>query len=92
MKIIKGLYRGIFRLFKLIFKKIDKYIVVPITKFILIITERNGKGNRNFERWLTRKNTLVFISLGIYFKHKYNDVIKAIVNNVSLLLLSIFSR
>lgn len=63
MKIIKGLYRGIFRLFKLIFKKIDKYIVVPITKFILIITERNGKGNRNFERWLTRKNTLVFISL-----------------------------
>ena len=63
MKIIKGLYRGIFRLFKLIFKKIDKYIVVPITKFILMITERNGKGSRNFERWLTRKNTLIFISL-----------------------------
>lgn len=63
MKIIKGLCRAIGKIFKIIFKKIDKFIIVPITKFILLITERNGKGNRGFERWLNRKNTLIFVSL-----------------------------
>lgn len=63
MKIIKCLYRGILRFFKIVFKKIDKYIIVPITKFIIMISERNGKSSRSFERWLTKKNTLIFISL-----------------------------
>jgi len=50
-------------IFKKITKIIDKIFVVPITKFILLITEKTGKKTGKFEKWLTRKNTLVFISL-----------------------------
>lgn len=63
MKIFKIIGKAIFKFFKLIIKKIDKFIIVPITKFILFLSERNGKGSRGFERWLTKKNTLIFISL-----------------------------
>lgn len=63
MKTIKNLYRTLKAFFRLILKKIDKLFIVPITKFILMISEKTGKNSKIFERWLTRKNTLVFISL-----------------------------
>lgn len=46
-----------------IINKIDKYIVIPITKFFLYVgsfLENNGKF---LEKWLTKKNTLIFISM-----------------------------
>ena len=46
-----------------IIKFIDKTIVVPITKLILLITEKTGKKPGKLESWLVKKNTLVFISL-----------------------------
>ena len=63
MKTIKNLYRKIKAFFRLIIRKIDKKIIVPITKFVLMIGEKTGKNSKSFERWLTRKNTLVFLSL-----------------------------
>ena len=63
MKAIKNLYRKIKAFFRLIIRKIDKKIIVPITKFVLMIGEKTGKNSKSFERWLTRKNTLVFLSL-----------------------------
>ena len=48
---------------KNIFKLIDKTLVVPITKFFLMISEKINTKTGTFERWLVRKNTLVFISL-----------------------------
>lgn len=42
---------------------IDKKIITPITKFILLISEKLGKRTDRFERWLVKKNTLLFISL-----------------------------
>lgn len=42
---------------------IDKCIVVPITKFILKITGGFDKSGRKVEKWLSKTNTLLFISL-----------------------------
>lgn len=56
--------KNIFIIFiKNIIKLIDKSIVVPITKFFLMISEKfNGKTG-GLEKWLVKKNTMVFISL-----------------------------
>ena len=48
---------------KAIIRLIDKKLITPITKFILLITDKMSKRTDRFERWLVRKNTLVFISL-----------------------------
>lgn len=48
---------------KAIIRLIDKKIITPITKFILLITDKMGQRTDRFERWLVRKNTLIFISL-----------------------------
>ena len=42
---------------------IDKKIITPITKFILLITDKMSRRTDKFERWLVKKNTLIFISL-----------------------------
>lgn len=48
---------------KAIARLIDKKIITPITKFILMLSEKMGSRTDKFERWLVRKNTLIFISL-----------------------------
>ena len=48
---------------KAIIRLIDKKIITPITKFILLITDKLSKRTDRFERWLVKKNTLIFISL-----------------------------
>lgn len=55
--------RKTFLFLRAIVKLIDKKIITPITKFILLITDKMGKRTDRFERWLVKKNTLVFISL-----------------------------
>lgn len=63
MKIIKNLFRMISAIFRSLYKILDKFIIIPITKFIVLITEKLGNRTDRFEKWLTRKNTLIFISL-----------------------------
>jgi len=63
MKAVKKFIRGVFRFFFAIYKFIDRKIVMPITKLILLITDRAGKHTGRFEKWLVKKNTLIFISL-----------------------------
>lgn len=55
--------RKIFLFIKAIIKLIDKKIITPITKFILLITDKMSRRTDRFERWLVKKNTLIFISL-----------------------------
>ena len=55
--------RKIFLFIKAIIKLIDKKIITPITKFILLITDKMIRRTDKFERWLVKKNTLIFISL-----------------------------
>ncbi|MBP5694925.1 MAG: hypothetical protein J6X03_05785 [Bacilli bacterium] len=63
MKKNKKRTKKAFLLIRAIIKLIDKKIVTPITKFILLITDKLGRRTDRFERWLVKKNTLVFISL-----------------------------
>lgn len=63
MKKSKKRARKAFLFIKAIIRLIDKKIVTPITKFILLITDKMSKRTDRFERWLVKKNTLVFISL-----------------------------
>lgn len=63
MKNKKKKIRKTFLFIKAIISLIDKKIITPITKFIVMITEKMSKRTDKFERWLVKKNTLVFISL-----------------------------
>lgn len=56
IKILKKIFRGIFNAF-------DKLIITPITKIAMKLGEKSDKGTSKFERWLGKKNTLVFVSL-----------------------------
>lgn len=55
--------RKIILFLKALIRVIDKKIITPITKFILLITDKMGQRTDKFERWLVKKNTLIFISL-----------------------------
>ncbi len=50
-------------IFKRIARFIDKKIIVPITKTIMKIGKKFGGSNKSLETWLSRSNTLLFVSL-----------------------------
>lgn len=51
--------------FRNIWKIIDRRIVTPLTKLVVITSERFGNYSNKFEKWLSRSNTLLFLSLFI---------------------------
>ena len=71
MKALKNIGRTIAAVFRAIGRFIDRKIITPITKFVLLITEKTGKKTGRFEKWLVKKNTLIFLSLilaiGMFF-------------------------
>ena len=56
-----------FSIFSKIWKFIDKKIIIPITKLILYITDKTSSSSKWLENWLSKKNTLIFISLFLSF-------------------------
>ena len=60
MKTIAKIFKNIVSFFSRI---IDKLIVIPISKLILMINKKFEKPGKKFENWLSRTNTLLFISL-----------------------------
>ncbi|MEE3343866.1 MAG: CdaR family protein [Bacilli bacterium] len=63
MKLIKSIFFAIAAVFGNIYKLIDRLIIVPITKIMIFFSDRFGTRTDKLEKMLTRKNTLVFISL-----------------------------
>ena len=63
MKIIRTIFLTIAAIFGNIYKIIDKLIIIPITKVMIFISDKLGTRTDKFEKMLTKKNTLVFISL-----------------------------
>ena len=63
MKKNKKRTRKYFLFIRAIFRLIDKKIITPITKFILMISDKMARRTDKFERWLVKRNTLVFLSL-----------------------------
>lgn len=50
-------------IFKRFINFIDKKIIVPITKVIMKVTKGASGSNHSLETWLSRSNTLLFVSL-----------------------------
>lgn len=48
-----------------LWKVIDKKIIVPITKLILKMTKKFNKSGKKIETWLSKSNTLLFVTLFI---------------------------
>ena len=63
MKIIRTIFLTIAAIFGNIYKIIDKLIIIPITKIMIFISDKFGTRTDKLEKMLTKKNTLVFISL-----------------------------
>lgn len=63
MKIIKNIIRFVYALFRAFYKLIDKFIIIPITKFFVMVMERLGNRSDRFEKFMIRKDTLIFVSL-----------------------------
>ena len=53
------------KIFKSFLAVIDKFIIVPITKFILIVTRKFDSSGKGFEKFLSKSNNLLFISLAL---------------------------
>ena len=58
MNLIKKFFSSIFNLF-------DKFIVIPVTKFILNITKHFNGSGKGFEKFLSKTNNLIFITLAL---------------------------
>lgn len=57
------LFRPFRIFFRNIWKIIDRKIVVPITKVVLWISDSFKASSKKIERWLSKTNTLLFLSL-----------------------------
>ena len=60
---MKKILKSINKFFFSIIKFIDRKIILPITKLVLNITGKFDKSGKFFENWLSKRNTLLFISL-----------------------------
>lgn len=63
MKTLKKIIKAIKKIIRGLIGFVDKFIITPITKFALFLGEKTDKNAGKFERWLNKRNTLVFISL-----------------------------
>jgi len=55
--------KKIINFFKLIFNTFDRYIIIPITRFIFKVSKAFSKPNKKIETWLSKSTTLLFLSL-----------------------------
>lgn len=60
---MKKIIQAIKKIFNVIWHFIDKKIIFPITKLVLNISNLFGKSGKKIENWLSKTNTLLFISL-----------------------------
>ncbi len=60
---MKKLLRTIRNIYRKISHFIDKKIVVPITKLVVYVTSKFDRSGKNFENWLSKTNTLLYVSL-----------------------------
>ncbi len=63
MKTLKKIIKSIKKFFRVFARIIDKLIVTPVTKFGLFISEKFDKGAGKFEKWISKRNTMIFVSL-----------------------------
>jgi len=60
---MKKMFKVITNFFNRIWKFVDKKIILPITRLITFLSGKFSKPGKKFETWLSKTNTLLFISL-----------------------------
>ncbi len=60
---MKNLIKSLANFFGKIWGFIDKRIILPITKVITFFTGKYDASGKKFEKWLSKTNTLLFVSL-----------------------------
>lgn len=60
---MKRLIKSLGKFFAAIWKFIDKYIILPFTKIITFFTGKYDASGKKIEKWLSKTNTLLFVSL-----------------------------
>lgn len=60
---MKNMWKAITNFFNSIWHFIDSKLVMPITKLIIRFTGNFDQSGKKFENWLSKSNTLLFISL-----------------------------
>ncbi len=63
MKMLKKIIKSIKKFFRIFARVIDKLFVTPMTKLGLFISEKIDKGAGKLEKWLSKRNTMIFVSL-----------------------------
>lgn len=66
-KIIRKIFRFFAVIFKGIYKIIDKFLITPISKFVYFIGDKLTSNNWSFDKFLSKPNTLVYVSLFLAF-------------------------
>jgi YbbR domain-containing protein len=66
-KIIRKIFRFFAVIFKGIYKIIDKFLITPISKFVYFIGDKLTSNNWSFDKFLSKPNTLVYVSLVLAF-------------------------
>ena len=64
---MKKVFKIIGRLLRLIGMFFDKWLITPITKFILVLMNFFKDNTKSFDRMITKKSTLIVVSLVIAF-------------------------
>ena len=64
---MKKIFRMIGRIIRLIGIFFDKWIITPITKFILVLMNFIKDNTKNFDKMINKKSTLIVISLVLAF-------------------------
>lgn len=64
---MKKMFKGIGRIIRHIGTFFDKWVITPITKLVLLITDFFKNNSKNFDRILGKKSTLLIISLALAF-------------------------
>lgn len=60
---MKKIIKGIGNFFHKIGAFFDRKVIIPITKLIVKITDKFDKSSKQFENWLSKSSTLLFVSL-----------------------------
>lgn len=60
---MKKMFKAIIKFFNRIWRFFDRKIILPFTKLITFVSNKISRPGRKFESWLSKTNTLLFVSL-----------------------------
>ena len=62
-KIFRGIFRFFAKIFKFLYKMIDRFIITPVSKGVYFLGDKLSNRNGGLDKFLNRPNTLIYVSL-----------------------------